>query len=99
MTGSLRVVEPDLIDEPGVARALHVIFVTSLASALAVFVVSRFLLQWPMVPRLALLAAASCVIALVLNRSRSIRSGILLGLAGLAYCVFHAAAKNDGMQS
>src|SRR3982751_66399 len=99
MTGNSRVVEPDLVDEPGVARALQVTFVTSLASALAVFVVSLFLLRWRMVPWLALLAAVSCVIALVLNRSRWKRSGILLGLGGLAYCVFHAAAKNDGMQS
>src|SRR4051812_39488880 len=99
MTGNSRVAEPDLVDEPGVARGLQVTFVTSLASALAVFVVTLFLLRWPMVPRLALLAAVSCVVALALNRSRWKRSGILLGLAGLAYCVFHAAAKNDGMQS
>src|SRR3954466_13291629 len=99
MTGSLRVVEPDLVDEPGVARALQVTFVSSLASALAVFVVSRFLLRWVMVPRLALVAAASCVVALAFSRSRWKRSGILLGLAGLAYCAFHVAAKNDGMQS
>src|SRR5438128_7084454 len=99
MTGNSRVVEPDLVDQPGIARALQVTFVSTLASALAVFVVSLFLLRWPMVPRLALVAAASSVVALAVNRSRWKRAGILLALAGLGYCVLHAAAWNDGMQS
>src|SRR5436190_3475331 len=99
MTGSSRAVEPDLVDEPGVAHALQMTFVTSLASALSVFLVSLFLLHWPMVPRLALVAAASSLVALAVNRSRWKRAGLLLALAGLGYCVLHAAAWNDGMQN
>src|SRR5947208_1644923 len=99
MIGNRRVVEPDLVDEPGVARALQLTFVSSLVSALVVFVVALFLLRWPMVPRLALVAAASSMVALAVNRSRWKRTGILFALAGLGYCVLHAAAWNDGMQN
>jgi PAS domain S-box-containing protein len=99
MTENSRVVERRLIDEPGVARALQITLLASLSSALAVFVVARILFRWPMVPRLALAAAGSCLAALALSRSRWKSTGILVALAGIAYCVLHAAAVNDGMQS
>ena len=99
MTRSPKDVEPNLIDQPAVTHALQVTFIANLSSALAVFAVTLFILRWSIVPRLALVAAASSVVALAVSRSGWKHYGILLALGSLAYCVLHAAAWNDGMQS
>jgi two-component system cell cycle sensor histidine kinase/response regulator CckA len=99
MTINPRVGEPNLADQPGVARALQVTFMAILASALGIFAVTLFLLRWAVTPWLALLGAAASGMALAMGRSGWTRSGGLVALAGLAYCVLHAAAVNDGMES
>jgi PAS domain S-box-containing protein len=99
MTGDPRSVEPKLVDQPGVARALELTLIGTIVAAIAVFAVTLFALGWPMVPRLAVAIALAAVVALAMGRSGWRRSGILLTLFTVGYCVLYAAAWNDGMQS
>ena len=99
MTGDPRDVEPKLVDEPGVARALELTLIAIVVAALAVFAVTLFALRWPMVPRLASVIAVAAVVALAMGRSGWKRSGVLLALATVGYCVLYSAAWKDGMQS
>jgi PAS domain S-box-containing protein len=98
MTNIARGDEPNLIDEPGVAHGLRVMLVASLAFALAVTTFTLWL-RWPLVPQLALVAAASVLTALVLCRSGRMRLAMLLALLGITYAVVHAAARNEGIQN
>src|SRR3954453_16785034 len=91
-----RVVETSLLDEPGIVQALRVVLPALFASALAVSAVTLFL-RWRDTPELALLAAVSSLVALVLTRSGRSGLAILLPLLSITYAVLHAAARDAGI--
>ncbi len=84
--------------ERGLAPALRVTFVAILASALAISAMT-LVLRWHHIPQLALLVAASCLLALVLSRRGWIRPALLLVLMGITYTVMHAAARASGIEN
>ena len=98
MTSVPRVVEPNLLDEPGIVHALRVMLVATFASALAISAFTLFL-RWRLTPELAFLAGVSSLAALVLSRSGRIRPAILLPLLSITYAVLHLAARSDGIQN
>jgi PAS domain S-box-containing protein len=98
MTNIPRVHAPDLFDEPGMANTLRVTLLAMLASALAFSALTLFL-RWRHAPQLALLSAASCLVALVLSRSGRIRPAMLLPLLSITYAILHLAARSDGIQN
>jgi len=98
MTTNSRADEPNLIDEPGYEHILRVFLFAIIASALAVSALT-LLLGWPRVPEIALAAAVSTLVALVLSRSGRIRPAMFLALLAITYAVMHVAAWNDGVQS
>ena len=98
MTNVPRVDEPNLFDEPGMANTLRVTLLAMLASALAISALTLFL-RWRHTPQLALMSAASCLVALVLSRSGRIRSAMLLPLLSITYAILHLAARSDGIQN
>ena len=94
----LRAEEPNLVDEPGIAQALRVTLGSILASALAILAMALFL-RWPLIPQLALAAAASVLAALYLCRFGRTRAAMLVAVLGITYAVMHAAARNEGIQN
>jgi PAS domain S-box-containing protein len=90
--------EPNLFDEPGLARALRLTLVAILASSIAVTAFT-LILKWPQVPRFPLVVVASTLVALAVSRSGRTRLAVFVALAGVAYAALHAAAKYDGIQS
>src|SRR4051794_12036975 len=98
MTNVPRVDEPNLFDEPGIAKTLRVTILAMLASALAFSALTLFL-RWRQTPQLALMSAASCLLALVLSHSGRIRSAVLLPLLSTTYAILHLAARSDGIQN
>jgi hypothetical protein len=83
MTSIPRAEKLNLVDEPGLAHAFRAV------SAFTLF------LRWPLIPQLTLVAAVSCLIALVLSRSGRVRPAMLLALLGIAYTVLHAAVARS----
>ena len=90
--------EYQLIQDPGVVRAVGVILLATLASLLSV---SGFTLalHWRLVPLLCLLSAGCTGLALLLCRSGRVRAAVLLTLVAVGYSVMHTSVKGDGMQS
>ena len=95
MTNVPRVDEPNLFDEPGMVNTLRVTLVAMLTSALAISALTLFL-GWRHTPQLALVSAASCLVALVLSRFGRMRSAMLLPLLSITYAILHLAARSDG---
>jgi PAS domain S-box-containing protein len=98
MTNVPQVDEPNFFEEPGMANTLRVTLVAMLVSALAISALTLFL-RWRHTPQLALMSAASCLVALVLSRSGRIRSAMLLPLLSITYAILHLAARSDGIQN
>jgi len=90
--------DPDLFDEPSLVHALQVTLSAMFASSLTVSVAS-FLLGWRLTPQLALIAAAACLVALVLSRSGRTRPAMLLPLLSITYAVLHSAARSGGIEN
>jgi hypothetical protein len=74
-----RVAEPNVFDQPSVARVLRTTLVAIFAFALAISVVT-LLLRWRLTPQLALAAGAASLLALLLSRSGRIRLAMMLPL-------------------
>ena len=90
--------EPNLALELRLGHAVRVTFVAILASALAISAATLFL-RWHHIPQLALVVAASSMVALVLSRSGRTRLAMLLVLIGITYTVMHAAARTSGIEN
>ena len=81
------------VNQPSVAHALQITLAAAVAAAalMAVFVL---ILKWPLIPQLALIAATSSLVAIMLQRAGFVGQGMLVGVLGIVYAVMHAAAKN-----
>ena len=98
MTPNSRADELSLFVEPSVANACRVTLVTILVSALAISAFT-LLLRWRLTPQLALVAAASSGVALVLSRSGRIKLAMMLPLLSITYAVLHSAVRTEGIGS
>ena len=98
MTKFPRIDGPNLFDERGMASTLRVTLLAMLSSAVAISAFTLFL-RWRHTPQLALMSAASCLVALVWSRFGRIRSAMLLPLFSITYAILHLAARSDGIQN
>ena len=98
MTSNSRGYELNLAEELGLAHAIRVTFVAIIASALAISAITLFL-KWHHIPQLALMVAASSILALVLSRFGRMRLAMFVVLIGITYTVMHAAARASGIEN
>src|SRR4051812_6152009 len=98
MIGESLIGKHNRVNQPSVAHALQITFGAAVAAAalMAVFVL---ILKWRLIPQLALVAAVSSLVAIMIQRSGFVAQGMSVGVLGIVYAVMHAAAKNDGIQS
>lgn len=98
MTEIPRAYEPNLIDQPAVAQALRVMLMAMFLGALAISALA-LTLRWRQAPRVALIAAAASLVALLSSRSGWRRHTMLFALLSMTYAVIHLAARSEGVNN